>query len=400
MDPDNANADLSITISNVSNATLVMSGGTGGVGTTFTFSPNVNFVGGLLFDYQVSDNGLPIAGVSPVGSATVMISPVNDPPAGVPLIQGTVTQGSSLVADVSGISDVDGLGAFSYQWLRGGIAIGGATASTYTLGSADVGYQISVEVYYTDGDGTAEGPVTSAETVQVTSAAAAVVDVPTIIVPVVEDEVLSLPAIVEIPDSETEVERDRTVMSTDSALDEGPTFIGYDPQIEAVETLSAELSGSVSGSDSPSDDADAWKEEKKRALEWLTSQALFLQDFADSESESIVANVSSGLDPFDTNFLDEAGDSDGVSETIATSLRFTSVALTVGALSWAIRAGGLLTSLLVGMPIWREFDPLPVFAQDDDEKKKVVDPEEHVSDEEEAAAYVLEAGRIEKGVRE
>ena len=86
--------------------------------------------------------------------------------------------------------------------------------------------------------------------------------------------------------------------------------------------------------------------------------------------------------------------------TIATSLRFTSVALTVGALSWAIRAGGLLTSLLVGMPIWGEFDPLPVFAQDDDEKKKVVDPEEHVSDEEEAAAYVLEAGRIEKGVRE
>ena len=36
------------------------------------------------------------------------------------------------------------LGAFSYQWLRGGVEIGGATASTYTLGDADVGAQISV----------------------------------------------------------------------------------------------------------------------------------------------------------------------------------------------------------------------------------------------------------------
>jgi hypothetical protein len=52
------------------------------------------------------------------------------------------------------------------------------------------------------------------------------------------------------------------------------------------------------------------------------------------------------------------------------------------------------------MPIWREFDPLPVFAQDDDEKRKEVDAEEHVSDEEEAAAYLLEAGRSDKGVNE
>ena len=74
-------------------------------------------------------------------------------------------------------------------------------------------------------------------------------------------------------------------------------------------------------------------------------------------------------------------------------MRFTSVALTVGALSWAIRAGGLLTSLLVGMPIWREFDPLPVFAQGDDEKRKKIASDEHVSDEEEAAAYMLETGR-------
>ena len=71
------------------------------------------------------------------------------------------TEDQTLTANTSGISDADGLGAFSYQWLRGGVAIGGATASTYTLGDADVGTQISVQVSYTDGHGTAEGPLTS-----------------------------------------------------------------------------------------------------------------------------------------------------------------------------------------------------------------------------------------------
>ena len=37
-------------------------------------------------------------------------------------------EGSLLSANTAGISDADGLGAFSYQWLRGGVAIGGATS--------------------------------------------------------------------------------------------------------------------------------------------------------------------------------------------------------------------------------------------------------------------------------
>ena len=51
---------------------------------------------------------------------------------------------------------------FSYQWARsadGGAtwaSIAGATASTLTLGSADVGTLIRVSVGYTDGQGTAE----------------------------------------------------------------------------------------------------------------------------------------------------------------------------------------------------------------------------------------------------
>jgi hypothetical protein len=63
-----------------------------------------------------------------------------------PTITGSATEDQTLTADVSAISDADGLGPFNYQWLRNGAAIDSATASTYKLGDADVGAQISVEV--------------------------------------------------------------------------------------------------------------------------------------------------------------------------------------------------------------------------------------------------------------
>ncbi len=111
-------------------------------------------------DGQGTPESLTSAQTAPVGS-------VNSPPVGTPTITGTVQEDQRLTANTSGISDADGLGAFSYQWLRGGVAIGGATSSTYLLGDADVGQRISVQVSYTDGQGTDEGPLTSAQTVPV-----------------------------------------------------------------------------------------------------------------------------------------------------------------------------------------------------------------------------------------
>jgi hypothetical protein len=104
----------------------------------------------------------------PLTSApTAPVANVNDAPTGVPAITGVATEDLTLTADTTGIADIDGLGAFSYQWLRNGVAIGGATAVTYTLGDADVGTQISVQVSYTDALGSGEGPLTSAPTAPV-----------------------------------------------------------------------------------------------------------------------------------------------------------------------------------------------------------------------------------------
>ena len=61
--------------------------------------------------------------------------------------------GSRRQRDQHGAHDDDGLGVITYQWQRGGVDIGGATGSTYTLVDADVGALITAVASYTDGQG-------------------------------------------------------------------------------------------------------------------------------------------------------------------------------------------------------------------------------------------------------
>ena len=83
----------------------------------------------------------------------------NSPAAGQPTINGTPSVGETLTANVSGVSDPNGMGHanFTYQWLRndgaGDSAISGATDATYTVSNDDVGNQIKVRVSFTDDDG-------------------------------------------------------------------------------------------------------------------------------------------------------------------------------------------------------------------------------------------------------
>ena len=77
--------------------------------------------------------------------------------------------GGTLTADTSGIADDDGLDnvSFTYQWISNDGStdseIGGATGSTYTLASDDVGKTIKVRVSFTDDRGHRE-ELTSAAT--------------------------------------------------------------------------------------------------------------------------------------------------------------------------------------------------------------------------------------------
>jgi VCBS repeat-containing protein len=97
-------------------------------------------------------------------SNTLLIANVNDEPTGGVTISGTPSEGETLTAS-NDLDDADGMGDVTYQWLRDGQVIDGATGATYDLGSDDIGTEISVVASYTDGQGTLESVGSDALTV-------------------------------------------------------------------------------------------------------------------------------------------------------------------------------------------------------------------------------------------
>ena len=90
--------------------------------------------------------------------------------AGVPLIHGERRVGETLTADITGITDPEGLSdpRFNYSWIRGdGVdeeSITGEESETYTLKDDDAGQRIKTLVTFLDneeGRETAVGPATS-----------------------------------------------------------------------------------------------------------------------------------------------------------------------------------------------------------------------------------------------
>jgi hypothetical protein len=91
--------------------------------------------------------------------ATSLVTNLNDSPTGEVVIDGSPVQGAQLQANNT-LDDADGIptaaNAFSYAWLANGVAISGATQSTFTLTQSQVGKTISVRATYTDRFGAVE----------------------------------------------------------------------------------------------------------------------------------------------------------------------------------------------------------------------------------------------------
>ncbi|SDE59324.1 hypothetical protein [Ruegeria marina] len=89
-------------------------------------------------------------------TVTLLGISTNTLPQGGLRIEGWLGQGQRLWVRTDGLSDADGLGVFSYQWLRDGVAIAGATGASYGLSAMDVGARISVRLRYVDRLGSQE----------------------------------------------------------------------------------------------------------------------------------------------------------------------------------------------------------------------------------------------------
>jgi len=104
-------------------------------------------------DYAGNSLSLRRSSLDALGFETEYYFGENSEPTGTVEIAGEPQIGQTLSAITETIADLDGLGEFSYQWLRDGSAIDGETSEDYTLMSWDVGFNVSVIVSYTDGVG-------------------------------------------------------------------------------------------------------------------------------------------------------------------------------------------------------------------------------------------------------
>lgn len=121
---------------------------------------------GQLSQIPVANNGAGEISLPTV--ATVVYGAYYDAaaPAGQVLITGSAAQGQTLVAS-NNLVDPDGsLSVLFYQWKANGVAIAGATGSSFTPGQAQVGKAITVAAIYQDGK-SALGYVASSATATV-----------------------------------------------------------------------------------------------------------------------------------------------------------------------------------------------------------------------------------------
>jgi hypothetical protein len=58
------------------------------------------------------------------------------------------------------------------------------------------------------------------------------------------------------------------------------------------------------------------------------------------------------------------------------SASVTALVVTTGVMSWILRAGSLLGGFLSVIPLWRQFDPLPILVQDEEKENLTADEKE------------------------
>ena len=133
-----------------------------------SFTPRQNHVGSSLrvvIQYVDGEGTLEVIETAATGA----VQNANDLPQGLPIISGSSVEDNTIKIDVSGISDEDGVGQFTYQWERSSDAARWTPYQTNSvnpallrLNQAEVGFAYRAIVSYLDGFGTSETLVTPA----------------------------------------------------------------------------------------------------------------------------------------------------------------------------------------------------------------------------------------------
>ncbi|NIQ18619.1 MAG: tandem-95 repeat protein, partial [Gammaproteobacteria bacterium] len=354
---------------------------------TYTYTPNADYNGPDSFTYTVTDAD----GDVDTGTVNITVTPVNDVPVAADDTL-TVSVNSSPVAGNLAANDTD-LGDGGIVWAlatgaTNGVAVVNADGTyTYTP-NADYNGPDSFTYTVTDADGDVSTATIMVSVVNDVIDGALLAAIDSLGEPASQasggslyqetsvgmgnsGSVLTTSGVTELGNM--------AALSAHSGTNDDGTYLGFVTQDGFYPGNQDD--GSVDyGS---TGNADAWVKYRHRAIDWLLSSAYAGDGTDGSDKQDIIVGDALGLYVFGTDLLGDFDFTDshqGEEAPLLDGFQFASIALSVGAISWAIRAGGLLTSLLVGLPIWREFDPLPVVAEDEDEKQKVREDDDNASD--------------------
>jgi hypothetical protein len=368
-DVDDVDADLYISISNVVNGSVTHSGGLGDVGTTFTFTPNPNFAGNMTFDYLLSDDDL---AVSAMGTATVSLTPVNDAPTATNMNTAeTLTNTSAVDLTDIIVSDVDNVNVTVTL-----------TLSDPSAGSLSTGTSGAVTSTYDGVTGlwTASGAVADVNNLLagVTFRSALDYHGSFTIATKVDDgagaTITGIKNMIGTPPGDT---------SNEEKPDDGDDDSPPDPVDASDDNEDLE--------DNPSDETP---EEKRDRLHFLSVQNRSgtpkpaspeqtterKDDALVTEREETDGDNHKDREPSElarteaVDLLQAKGDLYASVEMSQNQIQSidrqrvifrkafvgTTLSLTAGVATWALRIGSLVASAITSMPLWKVFDPLPV----------------------------------------
>ncbi|UTW12756.1 hypothetical protein [Marinobacterium rhizophilum] len=285
-----------------------------------------------------------------VSNALGPVINVNDTPSGNVEIIGKLSMGE-LVQAAALISDDDGMGPLSYQWLRDGVAIPGATSGSYVLQAPDLGAQLGIRVSFIDGFGQLE----SLEAV-----------VSVIAPPAVTAGVPGLGGIELFPEPDpsapegpgefagTEVEDDGVTDEEEVLENSTRTTVSVhaeDSGLRFALLNSSTLEGMVFQTPAEPDSDNTLVEKTNLYGYWKELD------------DSFAAMLSSGLITDLEGLEQQLKEHSGLENAILGGGLVISAGLSAGYVVWLLRSGVLLSSVMTSLPAWRFVDPLPVLAQ-------------------------------------
>jgi len=327
---------------------------------------------------------------------------INDEATGVPKIIGRPIEGQILIANTNAINDDDGTGVFTYQWMRSGSPILGATEGVYKLDENDTSYRISVNVSYVDARGVLEGPISSLSVGPVSEdlseqATEELIDVPATAA-ALPFEAATVEGLTEGLDSVgDDVARNETFQTTPSAQLPASKTVGIVSDKEGGEALVQPIVVENPVEKALADEievilhqrwalkADGSNEQPISFID-TSDDVVSLVDLFNTENDLAYASrtLAENLDSRRENLDQQASNAFQVNSTVTT---VTSSAALAYIISLA-RGGLLLSSVMATLPAWRSIDPLPVLQDldnrdnaDDESLESMVDSSENETDE-------------------